>query len=202
VKNYLIIKEKDAHAWVEVYLDSQWKRIESTALAVHRDLGEQEQGKEEKQTAKYETKLGQLNLYFLYVKYQIETWIIEYSYFRQMKLFEHLRSDIKFLIKFILVFMLLIIAIVMGWRVLRRQRCEDELLCLLEPVLKKLGKMGYHRKVDESLQQFFIRIQLDHEYDKLTMINQYYHQLRYAPHAPSQMHKEFKYAIKEFLQLS
>ena len=195
VKNYLIIKEKDAHAWVEVYLDSQWKRIETTALATYIDI------EEEGQMYSSETLLGKLNLQLLYLKYQVETWILEYSYLRQMKLLEYLRSDIMFLIKFIFTLLLLIIATVLGWRLLRRQSCEDELLCLLDPVLKKLRKMGYYRKEDESLQQYFIRIQLDHEYDKLTMINQHYHQLRYAPHPTSQMHKEFKQAIEEFLQI-
>ncbi|MEA3433840.1 MAG: DUF3488 and transglutaminase-like domain-containing protein, partial [Campylobacterota bacterium] len=202
VKNYLIVKEKDAHAWVEVYLDSQWKRVESTVFATHIDLGLEEEGEEEKQVGNYETKLGQLNLYYLYIKYQIETWILEYSYFRQMKLLEHLRSDIVFLVKFVFVLLLLILATVIGWRLLRRQRCEDELLCLLEPVLKKLGEMGYHRKADESLQQFFTRIQLDHGSDELKKINQQYHQLRYAPDPTFQMHKEFKQGIKAFLQIS
>ena len=196
VENYLVIKEKDAHAWVEVYLDSQWKRIETTALATYIDI------EEEGQLYSSETLLGKLNLQLLYMKYQVETWILEYSYFRQMKLLEHLRSDIVFLVKFVLLLLLLILATVIGWRLLRRQRCEDELLCLLDPVLKKLGKMGYYRKIDESLQQFFIRIQLDHESDKLKRINQQYHQLRYAPDPTSQMHKEFKQLIKEFLQIS
>ncbi|WP_415406100.1 transglutaminaseTgpA domain-containing protein [Sulfurovum sp. CS9] len=198
VENYLVIKEKDAHVWVEVYLDSQWKRIESTALAAHIDIGEDEQ----RQMDSSATTLAKLNLNLLYLKYQIETWILEYSYLRQMKLFEYLRSDILFLIKFILVLLFFIIATVLGWKLLRRQSCEDELLCLLSPVLKKLGKMGYYRKVDESLQQFFTRIQLDHESDKLKRINQQYHQLRYAPDPTFQMHKEFKQLIKEFLQTS
>lgn len=195
VKNYLIIKEKDAHAWVEVYLDSQWRRIEPTALATYIDI------EEEGQLYSSETLLGKLNLQLLYLKYQIETWILEYSYLRQMKLFEHLTSDMMFLVKFILVSLLFIMATVVGWKLLRRQSCEDELLCLLDPVLKKLGKMGYHRKADESLQQFFIRIQLDHESNELKRINQQYHQLRYAPDPTVQMHKEFKQAVKEFLQL-
>jgi len=195
VENYLVIKEKDAHAWVEVYLDSQWKRIESTALATHIDIGEDEQ----RQMDSSETTLARLNLNLLYLKYQIETWILEYSYLRQMKLFEYLRSDILFLIKFILALLFFIIATVLGWKLLRRQSCEDELLCLLDPVLKKLEKMGYQRKVDESLQQFFTGIQLDHDSDKLKSINQQYHQLRYAPDPTFQMHKEFKQSIKEFL---
>jgi hypothetical protein len=195
VENYLVIKEKDAHAWVEVYLDSQWRRIESTALATLIDIG----GEEQKQMYSSETTLAKLNLNLLYLKYQIDTWILEYSYFRQMKLFEYLRSDILFLIKFILALLFFIIATVLGWKLLRRQSCEDELLCLLDPVLKKLGKIGYHRKVDESLQQFFTRIQADHESDELKRINQQYHQLRYAPDPTFQMHKEFKQAIKEFL---
>ena len=201
VKKYLIIKEKDAHAWVEVYLDSQWKRIESTALAAYQDLGGQEQGKEEKEGDTYGSTLGQVNLYLLYVKYKIETWILEYSYFRQMKLFEYLKSDIMFLVKFILVLLLLMIATAVGWNMLRRQRCEDELLCLLDPVLKRLGKMGYHRKGDESLQQFFTTVELDHKSDKLKTINRYYHQLRYAPYPTAQMQKAFKEAVEEFLEL-
>ncbi len=202
VKNYLVVKEKDAHAWVEVYLDSQWKRIESTALASYIDLEGLGDNEEEKGVDGGKTKLGKLNLYVLYWKYQVETWIIEYSYFRQMQLFEHLRSDIMFLIKFILALLFFFFIIVMGWKVLRRQSCEDELLCLLEPVLKKLGKMGYHRNVDESLQQFFMRIQIDNGSDALSMISQQYHQLRYAPEPTFQMNKEFKESVKGFLQLS
>ncbi len=202
VKNYLVVREKDAHAWVEVYLNSQWERIESTALAAYIDLEGLGENEEEKGAEGGKTKLGKLNLYVLYWKYQVETWIIEYSYFRQMQLFENLRSDILFLIKFILALLFFMIATVLGWKLLRRQSCEDELLCLLDPVLKKLGKMGYHRKADESLQQFFTRIQLDHKSDTLKMINQQYHQLRYAPDPTSQMHKEFKQGIKVFLQTS
>ncbi len=198
VKNYLIIKEKDAHAWVEVYLDSQWRRIDPTGLATYIDLEGEEPGVMDSS----ETLLGKLNLNLLYMKYQIETWILEYSYLRQMKLFEHLTSDRVFLLKFILVFVLVIVATVMGWRSLRRQRCKDELLCLLEPVLKKLGKMDYHRKTDETLQQFFTGIELEHGSDKLVIINQQYHLLRYASHPTSQMYKEFKESVKAFLEQS
>ncbi len=202
VENYLVVKEKDAHAWVEVYLDSAWKRVESTALASYVDLEGRGESKEEKDVVGSESKWDKVNLYLLYWKYQVETWILEYSHLRQMNLFENLRSDIVFLIKFILAFLFFIIAIVLGWRLLRRQSCEDELLCLLDPLLKKLGKMGYHRKTNESLQQFFTGIQLDHGSDELKSINQQYHQLRYAPEPTSQMHEEFKEAVKEFLQLS
>jgi hypothetical protein len=202
VKNYLVVKEKDAHAWVEVYLDSQWKRIEATALASYIDIEDLGENEEEKGAEGGKTKLGKLNLYVLYWKYQVETWIIEYSYFRQMQLFEHLRSDIVFLIKFILALLFLIFIMVLGWKILRRQSCEDELLCLLDPVLKKLGKMGYYRNADESLQQFFMRIQIDNGSDALSMISQQYHQLRYAPDPTSQMHSTFKQAVKEFLQLA
>ncbi len=198
VKNYLVVKEKDAHAWVEVYLDSQWKRVESTALASHIDLGGEETGELDSS----ETLLGQLNLQLLYVKYQIETWIIEYSYLRQMKLFEQLASDMFFLMKFIFVLLFMVVASVLGWKMLRRQSCEDTLLCLLEPVLKKLGKMGYHRKTDESLQQFFTRIQLDNGSDILLRVSQQYHQLRYAPQPTPQMYQEFKESVKVFLRLS
>jgi len=72
VKNYLVVKEKDAHAWVEVYLDSQWQRIESTALASYIDLEGLGENGEEKGVEGGKTKLGKLNLYLLYWKYQVD----------------------------------------------------------------------------------------------------------------------------------
>ena len=196
LKNYLIIKEKDAHAWVEVYLDSQWRRIDPTVLATYIDL----EGEGAMDSSK--TVWAKFNLNLLYLKYQIETWILEYSYLRQMKLFEQLASDMVFLMKFIFVLLFMITASILGWKMLRRPSCEDELLCLLDPVLKKLGKMGYYRKEDETLQHFFTRIQLDNRSDILAKLNRQYHQLRYAPQPTPQMHKEFKEVIKVFLQLS
>ncbi len=201
VENYLVVREKDAHAWVEVYLDSQWKRIESTSLASHMDLQGGGESEEENALQSGETKLGKLNLHLLYWKYQVETWIIEYSHLRQMKLFEKLASDMIFLIKFILVFLFIVIAALLSWKMLRGQNCEDKLLCLLHPVIKQLGKLGYFRRDNESLQQFFTRIEIDQGSDTLIMINDQYHQLRYAPKPTFQMHKKFKETIKTFLQL-
>ncbi len=200
VENYLVIKEKDAHAWVEVYLDLQWRRIDPTIFASHIDLeglGESEEGERSESSS---GKLSKLNLHVLYWKYQIETWIIEYSHFRQMQLFNHLSSDIVFFIKFILAFVLFMIVIVLGSKYLRRQSCKDELLCMLYPVLRKLEKMGYLRKDDESLQQFFTGIKLDRGSDELVIINEAYHKLRYAPDTTDQMQEAFNQAVKVFLQ--
>ena len=195
VENYLVIKEKDAHAWVEVYVDGQWNRVESTALSKHVKMSE----KKAKELSAMQKQWETINLNLLYIKYSIETWILEYNYLRQMKLFDNLKSDIGFLVKFILIFLLLIAMGTVMWNALRKEICEDKLLCILRPVLHKLKKLNYVRKEGESLGYFFERIESNSELEHLQSVNHLYHQLRYAPKPTEQMQDDFRKAVKVFL---
>ncbi|MEA1953737.1 MAG: DUF3488 and transglutaminase-like domain-containing protein [Campylobacterota bacterium] len=196
VKNYLIVREKDAHAWVEVYLDGHWNRIESTALASYIDINVESQ----EESNAVNSTLSQLNLTLLYFKYQIETWILEYDYLRQMKLFENLKTDMAFLIKFISILSLIILLGIATWNLLRREKCEDKLLCLLKSVVNKLHKKGYQREEDETIQVFFKRIETPQTKDPLKNINQLYHKLRYAPKHSVEEYREFEKVVEGFLK--
>jgi len=196
VKNYLVVREKDAHAWVEVYMNHQWNRVETTAFASHVKLN----GETKEAQGALSYQLSQLNLTLLYVKYQIETWILEYNYLRQMKLFDTLKTDVGFLLKFVLLLLFIIIASSFAWKVLREQVCEDRLLCMIYPVLKKVEKLHYHREDKESLQQFFHRIESDSRLFQLKSLNQLYHKLRYAPHPTKEEYKAFERVAKLFLK--
>ncbi len=79
LENYLVVREYTAHAWVEVYLKSQgWVRVETTAFAKRFDA-DTLQNLDTSELTQTEKFLRYTNLRFMYVKYVIETWILEYS---------------------------------------------------------------------------------------------------------------------------
>ena len=146
VDNYLIIKERDAHAWAELLIDHQWRRIETTALASSISDESQQLLSEEDRVGSQNRLLKQANLYLMYLKYQAETWILHYSHFRQMQLFDRVKKDTGFVLKFVGALLLLILASIAAIAYFHRPLCRDELLCLLQPLLKKLKREGFERR--------------------------------------------------------
>ncbi|MFT7880825.1 MAG: DUF3488 and transglutaminase-like domain-containing protein [Sulfurimonas sp.] len=177
IEKYLIIRESDAHAWVEVYLDGYWHRIEATAFAssIKIDLGQESNlGTLQNKKSSWE----KANLYLHYIKYQIDTWILEYSALSQKKLFSYLKTDTLFLIKFIVSFILLLALLIFMLYLLSRAKCNDAVQCTLKPLLQKLEKSGITKLPGESLNQYFSRIEQT-EGIPLSKVNRLYHQLRY-----------------------
>ncbi|MDM5272416.1 DUF3488 and transglutaminase-like domain-containing protein [Sulfurovum sp. zt1-1] len=195
IENYLIIRESDAHAWVEVYLDGYWRRIETTSFASHiKDNTNQENNLESFQNKKGNWE--KINLYLHYIKYQIDTWILEYSSLSQKKLFSYLKTDTVFLVKFISSFLLLIALLILILYLLNQSRCRDTLQCTLDPLLQKLEKLGFAKLPGESLNRYFIRIEQT-EYIPLSALNTLYHQLRYQKTIQNDAHEQFKQEIKK-----
>ncbi len=203
VKNYLAVEERDAHAWAEVYINSHWERVETTATAAFATAatpaaGGGETKSETKGTA--EERVSKLNLYLLYAKYSVETWILQYSRFRQMQLLQKARENPIFLLKFFvsIVAMVLIAFLVGRW--LRKEPCQDAALCLLRPLLKRLKKRGCVRRQGETMHAFFRRCSDSLGTDALREIDTLYHRLRYAGDQKAVM--ELKRAVKRFLKHS
>jgi transglutaminase-like putative cysteine protease len=199
VENYLVVRESNAHAWVEVYIDGKWERVESTALATFVETEEQKEQTFDSvpETEKSQNKLENINLYLHYIKYQIDTWILEYSALSQKRLFSSLRSDSVFLLKFVLSFMLFALMIFIGWYLWRQKQCKEPALCTLQPLLKKLQKLGHVKHKEESLHSYFRR--LDTKID-LNHIDRLYHRLRYDPSAQPDTLQQLKEEIKKLLR--
>ena len=87
LNNYLAVKEKNAHAWAELYINQHWVRYETTSTASHIESQQQtdEDGESVKSTKNPLVK--KVNLYLMYAKYQVETWILYYSNIRQKQLY-------------------------------------------------------------------------------------------------------------------
>ncbi|MDD2450971.1 DUF3488 and transglutaminase-like domain-containing protein [Sulfurovum sp.] len=175
--NYLIVRESDAHAWVEVYLDEKWHRVESTAFA-GAIIGDTEQTGGADIDRGEKTRWKQLNLYLHYLRYQIDTWILEYSSLSQKKLFSYLKTDTLFLLKFISAFLLLLALLILALYLLSRSKCRDRIQCILQTLLEALEKQGLPKRQGESHNRYFSRIEQSAQIP-LSAVNRLYHQLRY-----------------------
>ena len=197
VKNYLAVKEKDAHAWAEVYIDRQWLRVDPTATARFID-DESAALLRRNSPLDPQGRWMRVNLYLLYVKYQVETWILQYSHFRQMQLLDRVRNRPKFAAKFALSLLALIVISLGLFFYLRRPRCTDRLLCALRPLLERLKKEGFVREKGETLHQLFMRYLKNRpDADTLYEIDRIYHESRYG--SIPQNIKVFRRLISDFL---
>ncbi len=191
IENYLAIKERDAHAWVELYLGKRWVRYETTAWASKIDdetlylFGQSSN-----------TQSSKLNLYLMYVKYQVETWILHYSYIRQLQLLERAKNDPIFIAKFIGAIILIILLSYMMIRYFRRPICKDRAVCSMNYLLDKLSQREYHRKDGETIHRF-----LESQssiYPELLEIDKLYESIRYAEDDSTDSLKQLEKMVKEF----
>lgn len=181
VNTYLAVKERDAHAWTEVYIDDHWLRIDPTATAAHIDPQSAELLRQGSIFSDADSRWIKVNLYLLYAKYQVETWILQYSHFRQMQLLDAFKNRPGAALTFALSFLGLLTVSLALFAYLRRPRCGSGPLCLLRPLLRKLQREGYTRHHGETLHRLFARYRADHPEAKgLDAIDRLYHRWRYA----------------------
>jgi hypothetical protein len=200
LNNYLPVKERDAHAWAELYINNKWIRYETTSWASSMDeksaqmLGTATDKKENEQL------LEKVNLYLMYVKYQVETWILYYSNLRQLQLLQYAKDNPRFILIFVLALVALVIISFSLTLYFRRPRCTNETLCILQPLFKALNKAGYIRREDETIHQFFLRY-LEDNPDKNTIkeVDRYYELISYGGDASSHTKKAFKKMVKKSL---
>jgi hypothetical protein len=201
VENYLIVKERDAHAWAELLIDHRWRRIETTAFASKisaetRDLllrGDSGQ--------KGESLLEQINLYLMYIKYQTETWILHYSHFRQMQLLDEVKRDPAFLYKFIAAIVVFLLLALLTIRYLRRPLCQDPVLCMMRPLLEALRKRGCLKEEGETMHSFLSRCREGNlESKEIGRIDALYEHIRYGGDRSEEELRRLKEAIRHFLK--
>ena len=181
LNNYLAVKERDAHAWAELYMDEHWVRFETTSTATYveseREASENQNTEKNKGNELYE----KVNLYLMYAKYQVETWILYYSNIRQLQLLQYAKKHPEFILKFVLSLLVLILATIMIIAYFRRPFYSSEAISILQPLLKKLKQEGYIRENEETLHQYFLRYMQEHpENNALGDVDRYYEQITYG----------------------
>ncbi|GIT97789.1 DUF3488 and transglutaminase-like domain-containing protein [Sulfurovum sp. TSL1] len=197
LKNYLPVKERDAHAWAELYLDGHWVRFETTSTASSIDV-ESAQLLGTNTREKNKTFMESANLYLMYVKYQVETWILYYSHIRQLQLIQYAKDNPRFVLLFVLSLLALVLITFSITVYFRRPRCTHKILCIIEPLVKKLKKEGYIREKNETMHQYFLRYMKDHpDNSALKEVDRYYEAISYGGDTSAAALKQLKRVVKK-----
>ncbi|MGC9007083.1 MAG: transglutaminaseTgpA domain-containing protein [Sulfurihydrogenibium sp.] len=150
---YYIFREKDAHVWVEAYIDGQWIKYDPTP-PVRNLIVEQLYKK---------TKIKE---FFELVDYYYTTFIVNYDFSKQVELVNKIKSGLttpkfkesfefnKNLVVLSIGFALFVYLII---TILKHQRKTYEEK-LLEMFLKKMKKYGYIKSENEGLEEFVSKI--------------------------------------------
>ena len=187
LNRYLLIRAKDAHSWVEAYLEGRWVRIDPTAFAIIT--------RESNSTKDSNPFWEKVTLKLMYFKYKIEEWVLYYSKVKQIKLLEMLRGSSKLLL--IIVGSLLSLILLGIYFSKIEFSKKDKLSLLWDKLLKKLEKEGFKREPFEGDKSFAKRVG-DEEFERLTWM---YLKLKYSSLSTLQrekLYKELKRAIKLF----
>jgi len=189
---HLIVRQSDAHAWTEVWLDNRgWIRIDPTA-AVSPDRienGLDQALPDELATFRISTRnplISRLLFGWDHIQNQWNTWVLNYNQSRQNRFLRNLGigiqgwGDMIIYLVFTMVCLLGLYGLV-GWYRQRPQppREHDRIIA---PVLHKLAKAGFPRNPSEDLIEFADRVQQaigrqDIELEKLVRT---YNKIKYA----------------------
>jgi len=176
MNNYLLVRARDAHAWVELYTqESGWVRYDPTKYAsqVLDSLEEQTQLQDEKGV------LDTLNLYFMYLKYTIENWILDYNRLKQLDILNNLLSDAIYLLKFFLALLGIFALLFILFLNIQKSSSKDAITLEMQKLLRLLKKKNIIKQDDETMEVFLQKAQKSSGIS-MRAISKYYHILKYS----------------------
>jgi len=210
--DYMIVRQSDAHAWSEVWLDGRWRRIDPTAtIAPDRiEQGITSAGLElNRLPALLVTEFGLLkDMAFLYDSFQNRwnQWVIGFDQERQKRLmqllgFEHTGAA---LLVTLLTILLSVVSLLIAWLVLKgRKRTTDTIQRHYELLCRKLERKGLYRAMNEGPRDFESRI-LDrtdlssHSRAELAFIFQAYRKMHYGNVRSGKLLAEYVKKVRRF----
>lgn len=169
VENYLLVRQSDAHAWAEVWIDGKgWQMIDPTAAVAPNRI---EQGMDEALSASDQALVANVwrssqLLYSLQLRWDAATytwqrWVLNYDSEAQEGLLSRLLGGTEtWRLTLWLIGLGLIGVVIFTWALLRNQkvpelRPETRAIQKLE---RKLAQLGYRRKPGETLGDFIERV--------------------------------------------
>jgi len=210
--DYMIVRQSDAHAWSEVWLDDHWQRVDPTA-AVSPDRveqGVQHAGLENDRLPLLLVSNNELlrNMAFFYDSLQNNwnQWVIGFNQKKQQALLKSLgfedasASDLILL----LVFCLSVAGVIIGWLLLTRQTVEkDTTQHYYNLFCRKLQRLGLQRQLNEGPVDFENRIRkvpdlAPESATDITFIFKAYRTLHYGKQSNDRLRKHYIKKIKKF----
>jgi hypothetical protein len=208
--NYLIVRQSDAHAWAEVWLEDQgWVRVDPTAAVIPARV---ESGIAQAlpadeplpDLARLElTAPKRLNLAWDAVNNRYNQWILGYNQKRQTELLSKItgskvtRGDLAVWLVSALILMVSFLA----WFMLRPARQKlDAVQAAWQDFRKKLGKVGITQQPEEGPRDFALRAstRLPASMAAIQSVLQSYLDLRYGARQSDIAVRELQSQVKRF----
>lgn len=191
VGNYLIVRQSDAHAWSEVWIEGKgWVRVDPTAaVAPNRILSGLDDALSQGSGSGFRIEkknplLGRIMFSWDNIQRSWNNWVVDYNELKQRQLMQQLGiGDSASSMVLLLVLSLITVSIsylAWGWWQ-QRPAPKPELEQILMPLFKRLQRQGQMRKASETLPEFIHRIaHSEPNRDLLQQIAALYHRLKYA----------------------
>ena len=210
--DYIIVRQSNAHAWAEVWIEeSGWVRVDPTA-AVSPDRiesGIQNAGVEQELLPAI---LISENVWLTRARYQWDSfnnawneWVVGFDQRQQRKLFSQLgmqQTDWQNLVTWLVVGMLIVGAIVAWWVIrLGSGRHKDAIRQSYEKFCDKLARADSRRLINEGPQEYYDRVRhrlLPACASTAETILQQYLRIRYGGDQSRQSIRMFQRSVKEF----
>ena len=212
VDDYMIVRQSDAHAWSEIWLDDQgWVRIDPTATV--------SPGRIERGITNAGLEQGRLpfmlvsnNKLLLQLRYSIDSlnhswnkWVVGFNDKKQQELFGLLgveNIDMKTLFSWLVVAMSLCGALVALWVFRQRDKKtrRDIAVYYYAVFCRKLERAGLVKPPSESAGEFLERLmqRFPELKDKASAITRYYQQIRYGGDDSENSRRQLIKAVKQF----
>ena len=212
VDDYMIVRQSDAHAWTEIWLDDKgWVRIDPTA-AVSPDRinhGIAGAGLEE---GRLPSILVSNSKFLLQLRYQLDSlnhswnkWVVGFDEKKQKELFELLGIkdiDKATLFLWLVIAMTLSGALVALWvfKHSEKKSKDDVAAYYYSLFCQKLEKTGLIKEASESANEFLDRVVqgFPELKPRAGFITRSYHQIRYGVDYNDNQKKQFISAVKQF----
>ena len=192
VGNYLIVRQSDAHAWTEVWLqDRGWVRIDPTA-AVSPDRVEKglDQALNDDRAlfkiGKRNALLGKLLYNWDNFQYNWNNLILNYDHRKQARFLNQLGLGIQSWGDMVIALVICLVIITGSYWLIawyrERPPAAPDYEKIVKRLLKKLAKKGYVRSPSEHVYEFLDRIRLQQNFQdpQLEKILRSYSKIKYA----------------------
>ncbi len=169
VSDYLIIRQRDAHAWAEVFLPAQgWVRVDPTSVVApaRLSLGINSIAGERSPLALIDRNAAALRAFrsvaalWEAMNYQWSQWVLGYSPQRQLEFFAELGFDDADLgdMTLLLTASLALVMALLAWLTLRTVQTGDPIIRSYARFCAKLARRGYPRAPTEGPRDYAVRV--------------------------------------------
>ena len=124
--------------------------------AINKNLNENKEN--QNQVASKNTLFQTINLNYMYVKYVIDSWILDYNRVKQLSILNKLLNDTLYFIKFVAWISGFLIILFLIYITIKTPTCKDEIMCEMDKVLKIQKRYNLTKKESETMQEFLLRV--------------------------------------------